>query len=86
MTAGTPEDLANGYRLRLDVLVNNQWAPLVMYEIFSGSCLRHELTADGQSKTLRIDLPPQAAIELANNDIETNWNAYEARSRSTSQV
>lgn len=85
MTAGTPQDLNTGYRVRLEVLVRNQWKPFVVYEIYTGTCMRHELTADGQRKSLRIDLPPQAAIELANNDIETNWKAYEERIRSTHQ-
>jgi hypothetical protein len=78
MSAGTPDDLTAGLRLRLEVL-NGTWFPLVQYDVFAGVCLRHEYLLDGQRKTIRIDLPPQAALELARNDIQTNWQSYETK-------
>lgn len=83
MTAGTASELHSGYRLQLEVLDNGSWRPLIAYEIFDGVCLRHEIDAADQRKSIRIDLPPQAAIDLANNDLETNWKSYEEAHRRT---
>jgi hypothetical protein len=77
MIVGTMTELSSGYKMHLEILANGEWKPVVVYEIFAGVCLRHEVPANGQRKTIRIDLPPQAAIELATNDLESNWKSYE---------
>jgi hypothetical protein len=66
-----------GLKLRLEMrLTGSYWLPVVTYEIFEDVSLRHEYTADGSRKTVRIDLPPQAATELADNDITSNAQTY----------
>ena len=66
-----------GLKLRLEMrLTGTYWLPVVSYEIFEDVSLRHEYRADGSRKTVRIDLPPQAAKELAENDILSNWETY----------
>lgn len=66
-----------GLKLRLEMrLTGTYWLPVVAYEIFVDVSLRHEYLADGSRKTVRIDLPPQAAKELAENDITSNWEVY----------
>jgi hypothetical protein len=66
-----------GLKLRLEMrLTGSYWLPVVAYEIFQDVSLRHEYTADGSRKTVRIDLPPQAAKELAENDITSNHEVY----------
>jgi LysM repeat protein len=86
MKAGTMDELQSGYKLQLEILENSAWMPIVGYEVFSGVCLRHEFVANGQRKTIRIDLPPQAALELANNDLQSNWKSYEAAHRGSNRA
>lgn len=81
MHCGNPELLASGYKLRLEVRDGDEWVPVIAYEVFTALCLRHEFQPDGQRKTIRIDLPPQAASELAQNDMVTNWSSYETKHR-----
>ncbi len=67
----------HGLKLRLEMrLTGTYWLPVLGYEIFEDVALRHEYNADGSRRTVRIDLPPQAAKELAENDITSNWRVY----------
>lgn len=85
VTAGTTDDLTGGYKLRLEVKSDREWVPLVAYEVFLAISLRHEYVAGGARKTIRIDLPPQAAIELATNDLQSNWRTYQKAYASAKQ-
>lgn len=69
-----------GQKSRLEVRkTDDLWVPIVTYEIYDDVSLRHEFTLDGKRKTIRIDLPPQAVQELAENDLTTNWQNYCSR-------
>lgn len=61
---------------QLEVCRAGNWEPVVSYEIYDDVSLRHEHTLDGKKRTVRIDLPPAAARELANNDLHSNWQQY----------
>jgi hypothetical protein len=64
---------------QLEVNRGNGWEPVVSYEVYDDVSLRNEHTQDGRKRTVRIDLPPTAARELANNDLRSNWKQYCAR-------
>lgn len=66
-------------KTKLEVQRNNRWAPVVTYEIYDDVSLRHEFKLDGTKKTIRIDLPPSAVRELAQNDLSGNWKNYTER-------
>jgi hypothetical protein len=68
-----------GNKTRLEVQRNNRWTPVVTYEIYDDVSLRHEFKLDGTKKTIRIDLPPSAVKELAQNDLSSNWKNYSER-------
>jgi len=62
---------------RLEVKrADETWVPVVSYEIYDDVSLRHEFTPDGEHKTMRIDLPPREAQELAVGDLVINWKSY----------
>lgn len=61
---------------RLEVLKDNQWRPVVSYEIYPDIALRHEFSLDGKKRTVRIDLPPASVQELAENELSNNWSQY----------
>lgn len=64
---------------QLEVNRGSGWEPVVSYEVYDDVSLRNEHTQDGRKRTVRIDLPPPAARELANNDLNSNWKQYCAR-------
>ncbi len=64
---------------QLEVLRGQSWEPVVSYEVYDDVSLRNEHTQDGRKRTVRIDLPPPAARELANNDLHSNWKQYCSR-------
>jgi hypothetical protein len=41
--------------------------------------MRHEYSPRGDRKSVRIDLPTEAILELSNNDLKTNWKNYRDR-------
>lgn len=65
-----------GIVCQLEVSRGNGWEPVVSYEIYDEVSMRNEFTPDGRKRSVRIDLPPQAARELAGNDVDSNWKAY----------
>jgi nucleoid-associated protein YgaU len=73
---GNKEELNLGYKSQLEVLAGEKWIPVVSYEIYEEVALRHEFLPDGARKTIRIGLPPVSAIELAENDLSSNWTVY----------
>src|SRR4030095_3932426 len=63
-----------GLKCHLEVRRPDQtWVPVLTYEIYEDVSLRNKFPLDGRRKTIRIDLPPQAVQELADNDLTTNW-------------
>jgi hypothetical protein len=76
LQAGTADNYATGFGLRLEMSTPGGWLPVVSYEIFADVSLRHKFKPDGQCQTIRIDLPPAAACELAENDLNSNWDEY----------
>jgi hypothetical protein len=53
------------------------WYPILEYDIFESHALRHSFVREtGAKKSVRIDLPAAAAMELAQNDLLANWNNY----------
>lgn len=70
------EPADGGERSRLEILTAGGWSPIVAYEIYDDVSLRHEFMLDGRRKTIRIDLPPAAVHELAENDLAKNWQNY----------
>jgi hypothetical protein len=65
-----------GIVCQLEVWRDGGWEPVVSYEIYDDVSLRNEHTQDGRKRSVRIDLPPAAAKELASNDLNSNWKAY----------
>lgn len=63
----------------IEVCRENSWNAVVAYEIFSQSSMRHEYHPRGDRKSVRIDLPTEAILELSNNDLKTNWKNYRDR-------
>ena len=73
---GDTDNISSGFSLRLESKQGDKWIPVVVYEIFDDVSLRHEYKLTGDRKTIRIDLPPESAVELAQNDITSNWSNY----------
>ncbi len=65
-----------GIVCQLEVFRAGGWEAVVSYEIYDDVSLRNEHTQDGRKRTVRIDLPPPAARELASNDLNSNWKGY----------
>lgn len=63
----------------VEVSRDNAWKSVVAYEIFAQSSMRHEYSPRGDRKSVRIDLPTEAILELSNNDLKTNWKNYRDR-------
>jgi hypothetical protein len=76
LQAGDPKNLDGGFILRLESKQGDVWVPVVVYEIYNDVSLRHEYKLSGDRRTIRIDLPAPAAVELAQNDITSNWTNY----------
>ena len=56
---------------------NKDWYPILEYDIFESHAIRHSFIREtGAKKSVRIDLPAAAAMELAQNDLLANWNNY----------
>jgi hypothetical protein len=71
--------LKEGDKLCLEVNHESHWIPVVIYEITDDASKRHEFRLDGKRRTTRIDLPPFAVRELADNDLASNWENYYSR-------
>lgn len=65
-----------GFVTRIELLREDKWVPVVTYEIFDDVSMRHEHLPEGRKRSVRIDLPPAAATELASNDLTANWQQY----------
>ena len=59
---------------------DKDWYPILEYDIFESHALRHSFIREtGAKKSVRIDLPAAAAMELAQNDLLANWNNYKTK-------
>ncbi len=59
---------------------NSDWFPILEYEVFGSHSIRHSYSRQGRSrKSVKIDLPAQAAMELAQNDLIANWTSYKQK-------
>jgi hypothetical protein len=76
LQAGTADNIKDGMKVRLEAFFNGSWLPVIVYEVYEDVSVRHEFRPDGFKKSIRIDLPPHAAIELATNDLTSNWDVY----------
>jgi hypothetical protein len=64
------------YTARLEINIDSGWTPIVAYDIKPNGSIRHEYTKDGGVRSQTIDLPNDAAHEMAENDITKNWQSY----------
>jgi hypothetical protein len=64
------------FRAQLEVLHQETWYPVIFYEVFPQGAVRHEYVGAGKRKSVKMDLPPSAVQELADNDLINNWEAY----------
>ncbi len=59
---------------------DSDWSPILEYEVFLSHAIRHSYSRQGRSrKSVKIDLPAQAAMELAQNDLLANWTSYKQK-------
>ena len=65
-----------GFTTLLEIKHGDTWYPVVLYEVNSDTMWRHIYKHSHQRQSSRIDLPPQPAKELAQNDIANNWLKY----------
>lgn len=63
------------YRVTLEGLAD-RWVPMAIYEFSAEVILHHIFDSTGRKKTRRIALPMKQALQLAENDLTTNWNQY----------
>ncbi len=64
------------FRSQLELLLNEIWYPVIFYEVFPHMAVRHEYIGGGRKKSVKMDLPPAPAQELADNDLVNNWQRY----------
>lgn len=59
---------------------NGEWFPILDYEVYGSHSIRHTFVRQTRAKkTVKIDLPATAAMELAQNDLLANWNNYKVK-------
>ncbi len=59
---------------------NSEWFPILEYEVYGSYSIRHTFVRQTRAKkTVKIDLPAAAAMELAQNDLLANWNNYKTK-------
>src|SRR5439155_2624111 len=66
----------NSFTIRLDVLHEGTWTQVLAYDIKLEGSIRHEYSITGTTHSTTIDLPTEAAKEMAETDISTNWKSY----------
>ncbi|MDR3615188.1 MAG: LysM peptidoglycan-binding domain-containing protein, partial [Candidatus Obscuribacterales bacterium] len=69
-------DTGDSLVLRLELLVDGKFVPVVEYAIGFGSATLCVHTKNGDSKVTNIDLPNRSARELAESDLAANTNLY----------
>lgn len=73
------QEADKAFCIRLQVFANGEWKPVVEYEIHKSKAIRHNFSPDGSSRSVTIELPAQAATEMAQNDLSKNWTTYKAK-------
>jgi hypothetical protein len=73
---GNMDESGDGFRCRLEFKMNEFWLPVVLYEIDHDGSALHQYTLNGARKSKRIELPSSKARQLANNDLNKNWEQY----------
>jgi hypothetical protein len=63
-------------RTQLEVLRDSEWAPILAYEVSDANSMRHEYLSNGTKRSIMIDLPASAALEMIQNDLASNWLTY----------
>ena len=64
-------------RWQLEVLKDEEWTPVVAYEIIGENSVRHEYNVTGKSrKSIKMNLPSSAVEEMVRNDLSRNWQDY----------
>ncbi|MBI4534097.1 MAG: LysM peptidoglycan-binding domain-containing protein, partial [Candidatus Melainabacteria bacterium] len=64
-------ETSKAFTKRLEVLNDNNWLPVILYEMSSNRCMRYEFMLDGSRKTKQIDLPLHTVNELALNELSS---------------
>ncbi len=65
--------------LLLQALVGERWLPVAGYEMREDAAIRIDYTEAKSRSTVKIDLPPSAAQDLAKNDLVKNWQNYKRK-------
>ncbi|MBP7861387.1 LysM peptidoglycan-binding domain-containing protein [bacterium] len=65
--------------LLLQALVGERWLPVAGYEMRENAAIRIDYTDAKSRSTVKIDLPPSAAQDLAKNDLIKNWQNYKRK-------
>lgn len=73
---GSPDDLNAGYKVTLEGMFDGNWIAVACYEFYEDVILHHTADQFGKKKTRRIALPVRQALQLAENDLTTNWYQY----------
>ena len=63
-------------RSQLEVLRDSEWLPILAYEVSDANSMRHEYLSNGTKRSIMIDLPASAALEMIQNDLASNWLSY----------
>ncbi|MDX2106608.1 MAG: LysM peptidoglycan-binding domain-containing protein [Candidatus Melainabacteria bacterium] len=64
-------------RWQLEVLKDEEWTPVVAYEIIGDNSIRHEYNVTGKArKSIKMNLPSAAVEEMVRNDLSRNWQEY----------
>lgn len=65
--------------LLLQTQVEGRWLPVAGYEMREDAAVRIDYTDPRHKSSVRIDLPPSAAQDLAKNDLVKNWQNYKRK-------
>jgi len=63
-------------RSQLEVLKNDRWHVILLYELSNEGSSRQEALPTGKMWSIKIDLPLPLAQEMVNNDLTSNWMTY----------
>jgi hypothetical protein len=67
------------YQVQLEVLKNNQWTAVMIYNISDGNCWRRAINAAGSTEVMKLELPIPAIHQMLETDFSTNWQEYRDR-------
>lgn len=64
------------FAVQLEVLVKNQWKPILRYDNAHGFSHIDQYCRNGRSKKISLELGFESALILADWDINNNWEIY----------